>query len=626
MNWISGATTLLCALFTTAFVAGRGTAEQPPQYPDTLQSVWFYTEGIKQQTIHRDTAQARKFFLEAIRRDSTCAPAYYEMAANNLCRTADEAALMAGRACRLDSTNKWYRQLYGQTLIYAGRYAEALRIFRRLQIDYPRDPDYYRLVAALYEQTDFPVQAILTLDSAELRLGRIPYLSDMKRRLLVSTGQTARAIEEARAEVEATPYEARPHAMLASLYAADRQDSLARAEFDAALAIDSTNVETLMLLADFHTDRQDYRSLLATTRRLFLSDGVPLETKIHRFEQFTADIRFYREYYLQLHDLAAILAIRYPDDPRVVELYADHLIASGELEQALALYKIHLADRPAVEKYYRMTIDIESYLQRPDSVQKYVSEALRLFPDRVDFHLSRGHVMSYAKQYDRAIEAYEESLPLATTDSLRSVIWGMIGDTWHQKAIGGSDDWDERVDLGLVKPDAAFRKNIKRSYAAYERSLRYDADNVLVLNNYAYFLTIEGRDLERALAMASRATALEDGNPTYLDTHAWVLYKLGRLDEARKMLQRAVVLDSQNSPALLAHYGDVLEALGERFMAEVYWRRALEKGYSEELIEPRLERARKAEEAGKATEAGEGRKARQNTEGRKARNPQNEKR
>ena len=99
-----------------------------------------------------------------------------------------------------------------------------------------------------------------------------------------------------------------------------------------------------------------------------------------------------------------------------------------------------------------------------------------------------------------------------------------------------------------------------------------------MLNNYAYFLTIEGHDLERALAMASRATALEDGNPTYLDTHAWVLYKLGRLDEARKMLQQAVVLDSQNSPALLAHYGDVLEALGgaswPRSTGVAPWRRA----------------------------------------------------
>ncbi len=594
------AITLLCTLFTTAFTAGKGRGVVP-EYPDSLRSVWFYTEGIKQQTIHRDTARARELLREAVRRDSTYAPAYYELAANGMYRTPAEAVELAGRACRLDSTNKWYRQLYGQTLIYAGRYAEALRLFRRLQTDYPKEPDYYRLVAALYEQTDFPVQAILTLDSAELRLGRIPYLTEMKRRLLVSTGQTARAIEEARADVEATPYEARPHAMLATLYASNKQDSLARAEFDAALAIDSTNVETLMMLADFHTERQDYRALLATTRRLFLSDDMPLETKIRRFEQFTADVRFYREYYLQLHDLAAILAIRYPDDPRVVELYADHLIASGELEQALALYKLHLTDRPPVEKYYRMTIDIESYLQRPDSVQKYVSEALRLFPDRVEFHLSRGHVMSYAKQYDRAAEAYEESLPLAATDSLRSVIWGLIGDTWHQKAVGGRDDWDERIDLGIEKPDATFRKYMKRSYAAYERSLRYNADNVMALNNYAYFLTIEGRNLERALTLASHATALENDNPTYLDTHAWVLFKLGRLDEARKMLQRAVALDAQNSPALLVHYGDVLQALGEHFMAEVYWKRALEKGYAQELVEPRLKRAREAREAARKT-------------------------
>ena len=129
---------------------------------------------------------------------------------------------------------------------------------------------------------------------------------------------------------------------------------------------------------------------------------------------------------------------------------------------------------------------------------------------------------------------------------------------------------------------------MKRCYSAYERSLRYDPDNTMVLNNYAYFLSVEGRDLERALAMASRVVALEDDNPTYLDTHAWVLHKLGRTDEAKKIQQRAVVLDGQKSPSLLAHYGDILHALGEQFMAEIYWRQALEKGYDPALIEPRL--------------------------------------
>ena len=129
---------------------------------------------------------------------------------------------------------------------------------------------------------------------------------------------------------------------------------------------------------------------------------------------------------------------------------------------------------------------------------------------------------------------------------------------------------------------------MKQCYKAYDHSLRYDPDNAMVLNNYAYFLSLEGRELEKALTMSSRAIALTDNNPTYLDTHAWVLFKLGRTDEARKILQKAVALDGQKSPELMVHYGDILHLLGEQFMAEIYWRRALEKGYDARQIEQRL--------------------------------------
>ena len=105
------ATKALCVLFCTAFAAGKGPAATVlGGYPDSLRSVWLYTEGIKQNTIFHDTVRAREFLTEAIRADSTYAPAYYEMATNGMYSTPDEAVELARRAYRLDTTNKWYHQ------------------------------------------------------------------------------------------------------------------------------------------------------------------------------------------------------------------------------------------------------------------------------------------------------------------------------------------------------------------------------------------------------------------------------------------------------------------------------------------------------------------------------------
>ena len=110
------AITVLCVLFLSAFAAGKSPAGMPG-YPDSLRSVWLYTEGIKQNAIARDTVRAREFFVEAIRNDSTFAPAYYEMAANGMYSTPDEAVDLARTAFRLDTANKWYHQFLGQALI-----------------------------------------------------------------------------------------------------------------------------------------------------------------------------------------------------------------------------------------------------------------------------------------------------------------------------------------------------------------------------------------------------------------------------------------------------------------------------------------------------------------------------
>ena len=113
-------------------------------------------------------------------------------------------------------------------------------------------------------------------------------------------------------------------------------------------------------------------------------------------------------------------------------------------------------------------------------------------------------------------------------------------------------------------------------------------DNMAVLNNYAYFLSLDSVQLTRAEQMAERAVQLSPSNATYLDTYAWVLFKLGRTDQALKIIKQAVSLDKTNSTELLVHYGDILYATGEKFMARMYWRRALNAGHDPVQIEQRL--------------------------------------
>lgn len=565
---------LSALLFSTAFATGGG-EEERPRWADSLRSFHCYTEGIKQVAIVGDTAEAARLFRAAIEADSNYAPAYYGLVFNRLYKTPQEAVTLSERAYRLDSTNKWYQHLYGQALLMDNRYAEAIPLFRKLHTA-ESEPDNYRILAALYEHTGQPYSAIAVLDSAEVRFGRIPFLMRMKRQLLANTQQIDRAIEEAQTLIESEPYEVEHHTVLAELYGVSGKDSLARQAYNRALEIDSTNLNTLMSLSDFFNNRRDYRSMLWATRRLFTLDEMPLEAKIRHFEICTSDVNFYRENYFQINDLASLLAIRYPTDPRVVKLYADHLIASGELEQALTHYKLHTADTPPQEDYYLTIIDIESYLERPDSVQLYVDRALVLFPEKVELHLAGGNVLYRQKKYNEAIRLYKKALTHTTTDSLRSVVWGQIGDVYHQQS-------EESSSAGKA------RKYRKESYAAYETALDHNPDNVLVLNNLAYFLSLEEQELERALAMSERVAQLTDNNPTYMDTHAWVLFKLGRTEEARQLLRKAIALDGQKSLELLVHYGDILNALGQRFMAETYWKRAQDKGYDKAAIEQRLQ-------------------------------------
>ncbi len=557
------------AVISCASTTQRGKRRAVPAYYPSQRISFLYTDGVKAE-LAGDTALAARYYRYVISQDSTHAPSYYELAGLYASRDPKAAVPYGLKAAALDTTNIWYRALLARLYIVTAQYDKAFDMYSGLVRMAPYDPDNYRMLAALYDERKQPFTAISLLDSAEYKLGRIEELSDFKRRLLIDVSLYDKAISESRRLLEEYPWNPENYRVLASLYAHTGKDSLAVATYNRALQMDSTDVETLSALNGYYRKRGDMTGYFYTARRMVALDDMPLKDKLAMVKEMQGNRNFYNDNFFQIRELISTLLIKYPKDFEVIDLYGGTLIASSGIEQALVFYKSHLKDPAAPVDIYNMVMDIEGYLKRPDSVAKYSALALERFPQSSELYLRRGTTLSYMGETHGAMESFKQAYKYAPSDSVRSVLLGVIGDEYHK------------------------RGDSRRCYQQYEKALRLQPDNSMVLNNFSYFLATDGpdgRDLPRSVAMAKRATTISPGNPTYLDTYGWALFKSGELAEAKKVMLQAVALDPGGSSELYIHYGDVLYALGEYFMATVYWKKALDAGHDEAAINERLKKA-----------------------------------
>ena len=589
---------LIAPLFVRAQQAVEGDEKPKLIIPDSLRATYKYTDALKALAIHDDTTTAMPLLREALEIDSNYAPAHYELASYYLTTDIHRATAHARKAYEQDTTSRWYMGLYGQSLAMGGNYDEALPIYQKLVEADRNNPDHYRILSIIYQQRQQPYSAISVLDSAEVRFGKIKAMSNLKRMLLLKTKQVDRVIKEAEEAVEEAPYDVDNVISLGHTYLYVGRDSLAGVTLRRALEMDSTSIDAITTYADYCSHRNDTNGYLSTLKRLFAQGDYPLENKVDIAKRITSDRAIYGKYYYQIGSLLHTLMIHHPDQKSAIDLYGDHLLAGGEIEAALNHFKHYLDSEPPQMDYYMAVIDIEDYLQHPDSVDLYVQRAMERFPADPKLIIRKANRQYNKGNLTGAIESFHEAMTLTESDTLRGELWGYVGDTYHAMAERRTAQLKAKIKRDTsaypvkMKPEKAHQE----CFAAYEKALALYPDNVMVLNNYAYFLSVQDMELEKAITMSSRAIVLEGNNATYLDTHAWVLYKLGRYDEARNVQRKALMLDRNGSEALLMHYGDILFALGEKFMAETYWRKALEAGADAAEIEARMAKLKTTDE------------------------------
>lgn len=541
--------------------------------PDSLSRSYRHTEAVKLLTIERDTARAREIWHDIIHEDSTYGPALYNLA--ELEQSPLQALNYAYKAFATDTTNKWYVQSYASHLISTRKYSQAILAYRRLMRLAPKDVEPYHALAVLYSYSGMPYTAITILDSAEIRTGYNAYLGEMKLQLLIETRQYERAMEEGKKGIAEQPYDVHARVNLAEAYEYGGKDSLARITLEEALQIESTNLDALIALSRYHERRGDHNSMLNYEERIMLNENAPLEYRLERIEILTSDKAFYSKNYIKLGSIIQRLAIAHPNNRKVVDCYADHLIALGELEEAYDYLSRHIMDENTTPEHYIDLCQLGAYLGHDEMVRVWLGHAIDRFPTDLDILTYTAFFILAESSYEDAIRVFKLGLDVCDNDIDRSKICGYIGDIYHEMG------------------------NDSKAFKTYRKALSYDADNAMVLNNYAYFLALLDKELDKALTMSTRATELEPSNATYVDTKAWVLHRLGRNEEAKSVMSQALSLSAQRDASLLAHYGDILWALGEKFMADTYWKKAVAQGYDKEAMEQHIEEVTAASEASK---------------------------
>jgi len=143
------------------------------------------------------------------------------------------------------------------------------------------------------------------------------------------------------------------------------------------------------------------------------------------------------------------------------------------------------------------------------------------------------------------------------------------------KMISLASNSEEMVSALTTKADCY--QNLGQMEAAfkeYERALKTDPNNIVTLNNYAYNLSLTGRNLAKAARMSRKAIEKEPDNATYLDTYAWILFQQKKYQNAKTYLKKAMIYGGKDNPEVLEHYAATLEALGEKTLAEGYRQQA----------------------------------------------------
>ena len=509
-------------------------------------------------------------FNECLKINSKSDAVMYELAQIYFEQNNKEETLnYAEQATKLAPENKWYQLLYSEALAINHRFAEAAKGYEKLVELAPNEYEYYFDLGYMYIQANDFENAIKTYDKLEEKVGIVEDIVLQKQKLYVRLNKLDKAADELQKLIENDPKNPMHYLSLGELYEANDMSEKAFEVYRKLVEIDPQNPYGHVVMAEYYEEKGDKEKAYEELKAAFAQPSLPLEVKAEKIVEYMKTGKS-KEQTFELLDLAQKA---HPKEALIHIIRGDLLYNYGDKQGALEqmLQSVTLENNNFEVWNQIMIINFE--LRDFEELAKQSKNVTELFPNNAIPYYFNGLAYAQLKQHEKAIKPLKRGAMISGSSSntdLTAQLYSLLGECYNSL------------------------KKHKESDKSYEKALELNANDPTIFNNYGYFLSLRGENLEKAASMAKKANQMAPGNASYQDTYGWVLYQQGNYEDAKLWLEKSVASNG-NSGVVLEHYGDALFKLGEVDKAVEQWQKAKKAGGASENLDKKIQNRKLAE-------------------------------
>ncbi|MBO8429341.1 MAG: tetratricopeptide repeat protein [Bacteroidetes bacterium] len=508
--------------------------------------------------------KAQDLFYKVLNIDPDNDASYYYLA-NIALKNKDipTGELLLRKAIGIDSSNYWYKDLQARIMITSNRLDEAIEAYENLITEFPSRTNIYYTLINLYMSRNDIEKSRQTLDKIETIAGRNESTALARFNIYSVNREWTQAVEYL-VDFDREIQSAKIETLIGDLYTNMYKDSLALAYYNKALRTSPDYDLARFGIAELYRRAGNYDMYFKYIIPFLSNPNLNRDILSDYLKRILSTPGFMTRHKEQLDTLMSQCAQSHATDSTITYICATYFSQSGKPERGLELLKDNADLYPNDIRAFFTYLSLLFYTEEWDTVERECKAALEKFNNNPDILQALGLSYYHNEMYDKAIATYQ-----SLVNTLKSK-----GDTTFLVSA-----YTTLADLYHEAGES------KQAYSNYEKALKLDNTYLPALNNYAYYLSLQNKQLKKALAMSKITIEKEPDNPTYVDTYAWILYLTGRYPEAKAMLKHAMLYGGTESGDILDHYAEVLYALKEYDLAFIYWEQARDKEPELDLTE-----------------------------------------